>query len=197
MILAAGMSRRLGRPKQLLPVGGKPLLRHVAERALASACDAVVVVVGHEAKAMKDALRDLNVQFIQNPDYREGMSTSLRAAVRELSAAVDGFVVLLSDQPEIEADAITGVVKARRATGAPVVVTEYGGEPRSPVLFGRETFPDLLMIRGDEGGRSVVRAYRERLVAVEGPAKVPPEDVDTEESYQALLARWTRTCPDL
>ncbi len=190
------MSRRLGRPKQLLLVGGKPLLRHVAERALASTCDGVVVVVGHEAEAIKNSLRGLKVQFIRNPGYREGMSTSLRAAVRQLGAVVDGFVVLLSDQPEIEPDAITAVVRVRRATGAPVVVTQYGEASRSPVLFGHETFPDLLVIRGDEGGRSVVRAYRERLVAVEGPTKAPPEDVDTEEAYQALLARWDRAQSD-
>ena len=190
VILAAGMSRRLGRPKQLLVVGGKPLIRHVAERALASGCDGVVVVVGHQAATIRAALAGLSVTFVHNADYAEGMSTSLREGVGAMPADADGFVVLLSDQPEIDVEAIRGVIVARRATRAPVVVTAYGEQQSPPVLFGRETFTDLLVIRGDEGGRSVVRAYRDRVVSVPGTTQTPPEDVDTEEAYQALLRRW-------
>jgi molybdenum cofactor cytidylyltransferase len=190
VILAAGMSRRLGRPKQLLMVGGKPLIRHVAERALAAGCDGVVVVVGHRAEAIEAVLLGVPVDFVHNPHYAEGMSTSLRAGVAALPSNADGLVVLLSDQPEVDPAAITAVVAARRATGAPVVVTRYGDLQSPPVLFGRETFADLLAISGDEGGRSVVQEYQDRLVAVPAAADTPPEDVDTEEAYQALLGRW-------
>ena len=190
VILAAGMSRRLGRPKQLLEVGGKPLIWHVATRALASTCDGVFAVVGYQPDAMRAALSDLPVDIVHNPDFADGMSTSLRAGVAALPADADAFVVLLADQPEVDPASISAVITARRSTGAPVVRTRYGEQPSSPTLFGRETFAELLMLRGDVGGRSVVRAHRAHLVEVPAAAVAPPEDVDTEEAYRALLGRW-------
>ncbi len=190
VILAAGASRRLGRPKQLLEVGGKPLIWHVATRALASTCDGVFAVLGYQADAMREALSDLPVEIVLNPDFADGMSTSLRAGVAALPDDADAFVVLLGDQPEVDPAAISAVIAARRNTGAPVVRTRYGAQPSNPVLFGLETFAELRMLRGDVGGRSVVRAYRDRLVEVRAAADTPPEDVDTEEAYRALLARW-------
>lgn len=186
------MSRRLGRPKQLLEVAGKPLLWHVATRALASTCDGVFAVVGYQAEAMRVALSDLSVDIVLNPEFAAGMSTSLRAGVAALPADADAFVVLLGDQPEIDPASISAVIAVRRSTGAPVVRTRHGEQPSSPVLFGRETFAELRMLRGDVGGRSVVRVYRDRMVEIPGAADTPPEDVDTEEAYQALLARWRR-----
>jgi len=190
VILAAGTSHRLGRPKQLLNLVGKPLIWHVAARALASQCDGVLVVVGHQAEAMHAALSDLPVEIVHNPDFGQGMSTSLHAGIAALPSAVDGVVLLLGDQPEVAPAAITAVIAARRATNAPVVVTQYGEQQSNPVLFGSETFTELEAIRGDVGGRNVVRAHRDLLVAVPAATDTPPEDVDTEEAYQALLSRW-------
>jgi molybdenum cofactor cytidylyltransferase len=187
IILAAGMSRRLGRPKQLLPVEGKPLIAHVVERALASRLDAVTVIVGHEAEAVRAALPpyDLTVRF--NPDYAEGQSTSVIAGVNGVRTGTDAIVVLLADQPGICVATIDALVTARRETRAPIVMTTYGDVRSHPVLFGAETFEDLRTIRGDRGARDVIRQYGDRVTVVADPRTSPPADVDSDEAYAAML----------
>ncbi len=173
-----------------------PIIRHVAARALASIRDSVIVVVGYEADAVSAALDGLPVRVVLNPIYAEGMSTSLRAGVAALPNHADGVVVLLGDQPEIDPNLISDLIAARRETAAPVVMARYGDQPSNPVLFGRETFADLMTVTGDQGGRAVVRAYRDRLITVPAAASTPPDDIDTEEGYRALITRWAKRTAD-
>ncbi|MBA2278349.1 MAG: nucleotidyltransferase family protein [Chloroflexia bacterium] len=186
----------MGQPKQLLPLAGKAIIRHVAQRALISTCDSVIVVVGYEADAVTAALAGLPVHVVLNPIYAEGMSTSLRAGVAALPNHADSVVVLLGDQPDIDPTMISALIAARRETAAPVVMATYGDQPSNPVLFGRETFADLMTVTGDQGGRAVVRAYRDRLITVPAAASTPPEDIDTEAAYRALLTRWAKRTTD-
>jgi molybdenum cofactor cytidylyltransferase len=191
VILAAGLSRRLGRPKQLLELDGKPLVRHAAERALTSRLDELIVVTGAHADAIGRALAGLPVRLVHNDRYERGMGTSLAAAVQALGDDVDAIVVLLADQPAVLPVAIDRAIAARRETGAPVVMARYGEEQGHPVLFGEECFPELAALEGDAGGRDVVRAHRDRLALVDGGLPTPPADVDTEEAWDALRAAWT------
>lgn len=191
VILAAGMSTRLGRPKQLLEIGGKPLIAHVADAALGSVLDEVIVVLGHHAGAVRNALRDRAVRVRVNPQYREGQSTSLIAALDAVSDSTDAIVVLLSDQPTIATPVIDNLIGTRRATRAPVVMTTYGGAASHPILFGRELFGEIRCIRGDRGARDVIRRHQDKVVTVDGGAHQPPPDVDTEEAYDLLRKTWT------
>lgn len=186
LILAAGMSRRLGRPKQLLLIDGKPLLAHVVERALRSRLDAVTVVVGHEAEAVHSAISPYDVSVIVNPHYAEGQSTSLVAGVNALPAQADAVVVMLADQPGIRVASIDALIETRRMTRAPIVMTIYGDTRSHPVLFGRETFDALRAISGDKGAREVIRSYGDQVAVVQDGRPAPPADVDTEEAYAAL-----------
>lgn len=181
------MSRRLGRPKQLLLVEEKPLIAHVVERALASSLDSVTVVVGHQAEIVRAAISPHNVTVTFNPDYAEGQSTSLIAGVRSVPFETDAIIVLLADQPGIRVATIDALIDERRATRAPIVMTAYGDIRSHPVLFGVETFDALQAITGDKGARDVVRSYGDRVTVVADGRTLPPADVDTDEAYAAML----------
>jgi len=186
LILAAGMSRRLGRPKQLLLIDGKPLLAHVVERALQSRLDAVTVVLGHEAEAVHSAISAFDVAVSVNARYAEGQGTSLVAGVDALPADTDAVVVMLADQPGIRVASIDALIETRRKTHAPIVMTMYGNTRSHPVLFGRETFDALRAISGDKGAREVIRSYGDQVAVVQDGRPAPPADVDTEEAYAAM-----------
>jgi len=190
VILAAGMSTRLGRPKQLLEIDGKALVAHVTDAALMSALDAVIVVVGHRARAVEAALGARMVRFCLNARFAEGQSTSLVSALDAVPPETDAVVVLLSDQPTVQPTVIDRLLAKRRETDAVIAMAAYGGTTSHPVLFGRELFGELREIEGDQGARDVIRRHRAEVVSVDGGADAPPPDVDTEEAYAALLASW-------
>lgn len=193
IILAAGQSSRLGHPKQLLPVLGEPLLRHTLRRVLASSLDVVILVVGHEADAVRDAVADFPVEVVFNPDATRGQSTSVRAGLTALSPETEAAVFILGDQPEVDPEVVDSLIAAWRASHAPVVAPRYDDGTGNPVLFDRRCFPELALLGGDTGARPVVRAYQAsgelQLVPVAAPA---PADVDTEADYAALIAALSR-----
>lgn len=192
IVLAAGASTRLGRPKQVLDIGGKPVIAHVVERALAAPLDEVLVVVGAAGEAVERALAAYPVRIVPNPAYLDGQSTSLLAGLRALEgASVDGAVVLLGDQPGIDPADIAALLGCRRETRAPIVMTAYGAERSHPVLFGDEVFPELMAITGDQGGRDVIRAHAPDVLTIASALREPPLDLDTEAAYRDLLARWS------
>ncbi len=190
VILAAGMSTRLGRPKQLLEIDGRALVAHVVDAALASALDEVIVVTGHQSGAVEAALGTREVRFCLNECFRDGQSTSLVVALDMVPLEADAVVVLLADQPTVNAAVIDRLLTKRRETAASIVMASYGGITAHPVLFGRELFSELRQIQGDQGARDVIRRHRSEVATVDGGADTPPPDVDTEEAYAALLASW-------
>jgi molybdenum cofactor cytidylyltransferase len=171
-ILAAGASRRLGRPKQLLPYHGTTLLRHAAQTALDAGCGPVVVVVGSDSTLMETELRGLAVTVILNDAWEEGMSSSIHAAVREVQAnfpAVSAVLLMLCDQPGVSAALLREIVFAYRG-GHPIVACEYAQTIGVPALFGRGFWPGLLALRGDRGAKSVIQANRAVAAVVAFPA---------------------------
>ena len=196
VVLAAGRSSRLGRPKQLLPLGGEALLRHTLRATLASSLDEVVVVLGHEADAVRAAIADLPVRSVFNPDFARGQSTSVRAGLEALSPETEAAVFLLGDQPGIDPDLITALIAAWRASDAPVVAPRYTDGVGNPVLFDRRVFPNLLTLEGDQGAKPIVRDFQRKglLETVAIPYASPP-DVDTEADYAAILAATNSPSP--
>ena len=187
IILAAGASSRMGRPKQLLDWGGQPLIRIVAEQALAARLDPVLVVVGNAGDAVAAALAGLRLRTIANPAYAEGQSTSLRAGIAALGPKVDAAMVLLGDQPFVTPALIDQIVALWRTTGAAIVAPRYRGQRGNPVLFARAVFPELLAISGDQGARGVLAADPTRIhyVPIDDPR--PFVDIDTPDDYMRLL----------
>lgn len=190
LVLAAGESRRLGQPKQLLDLGGKALVAHVAEQAVAASVDGVVVVIGSHASEVELALRGLPVYRVFNPQFAQGQGASLAAGIRAMPSTVDAVVVLLGDVPAISPDAIGAVVARWRETRAPAVVTRYGGQQGHPVLFDRSVFFDVASLDTDIGGREILRSLGGLVEAVEAPGEMPA-DVDTEEDWERLQEEWS------
>ncbi|MGH2556478.1 MAG: nucleotidyltransferase family protein [Actinomycetota bacterium] len=190
IILAAGTSSRLGRPKQLLVLAGKPVLQHVLEALQATPVDEIVVVLGHRAHEIASAVPAAGrARFATNPDYAAGQSTSFHAGLRASSHRSEGAVILLGDQPEVRAEAVTAVVEAWRRGGGPAVQATYGGIPGHPMLFDRSVWPELERAEGDEGARGILAAHPEWLSLVEVGGS-PPADIDTEEDYERLLTEF-------
>jgi molybdenum cofactor cytidylyltransferase len=184
VVLAAGTSSRLGRPKQLLDLRGKPLLGHAVDASLASSLDDVVVVVGHAAAKVRALLpSDPRLRVVENPAFAEGQSTSLRAALVAMDDTVEAAVIVLGDQPGVTSGAIDKVIAEFRRSGGPIVQASYGGTPGHPTLLSREVWPEVDRITGDEGARSIIerRQAQRALVDVGGD---PPADIDTEEDYR-------------
>jgi molybdenum cofactor cytidylyltransferase len=186
IVLAAGLSRRLGRPKQLEVVAGRPLVAHVVATALASSLDYVLVVVGAEADEIRSALTSEPVTVVENPAYATGQASSVVAGVRAARhLRADAVVMLLADQPGVQFSAIDALVAARQA-GARLGIARYGDQQGHPVLFGNELFGDLLSLTGDTGGREIVRRWRQDLVVVDGGRPQMPADLDTESDLNQI-----------
>lgn len=189
IVLAAGRSARLGRPKQLLPLAGEPLLRQTLRHILASTLDEVFVVLGHEAEAVSAAIAGLPVRIVLNPDAALGQSTSVRAGLDALPSSTEAAVFLLGDQPGVDPGVIDALIAAWHDTGAPVIAPRYVTGLGNPVLFDRRVFPELHTLQGDTGARPILRAHEAsgelHTVSIAEPV---PQDVDTEEDYAALIA---------
>lgn len=185
VVLAAGLSRRMGRPKLLLDLGGAPVLRHTLQQVLAAGLDEVVVVTGPDATLLAPALAGLAVRRATNPDPPAGQAGSVVAGVAALGPGVEAAVVALGDQPTVAPEVIRALVAAWRATGRPIAAPVYRDGRGNPVLFARAVFPELLALAGDAGARAVVAADPARVTLVPVDAPMPP-DVDTPEDYARL-----------
>jgi molybdenum cofactor cytidylyltransferase len=186
LILAAGASSRMGRPKQLLDWGGRPLVRAAAEVALAAGLDPVLAVVGGAQEAVEAALAELPLRIVPNADYADGQSTSLRAGIAALGPEVEAVVVLLGDQPFVSAAIVARLLAEWRASRAPIVAPVYAGQRGNPVLFARAIFPELLAVQGDQGARAVLAADQARVLLVPFDDARPLSDIDTPEDYETL-----------
>ena len=187
VILAAGASTRMGAPKQLLALDGRPLVVRAVEAALASPAWPVVVVLGAHAEKIRPVLARLPVLIAENPAWAEGMAASIRAGVttlRQFSRALDGALVALCDQPAFSADTIAQLVAAQRATGRSIATAHYGGRHGAPALFLREHFPALSALTGEEGARALLNGDPTRVASVDLPALAL--DLDTPADYAAL-----------
>lgn len=187
VVLAAGGARRFGRPKQLLEIEGQPLVRRVARLALAAGLHPVKVVCGAYSSEVRQALDGLAVECVENPDWELGQSTSLRAGLLKLPDGCSGAVFLLADQPYVSLDIILALVQAHAQSLAPVVAPRVGDQRANPVYFDRVTFPDLLELEGDIGGRAVIRSGRHRVEWLDWLDTALLEDIDTPEDYDKLL----------
>jgi molybdenum cofactor cytidylyltransferase len=187
LILAAGQARRMGGPNKLLAtIGGKPLVRIAAEAALGSRAASVTVVTGNLAEKIENALTGLDVKFVHNPAFAEGLSTSLRVGVASLPTDIDGAVVLLADMPRVTAATIDRLLDAFDPDqGVLIAVPTFEGKRGNPVVWSARFFPELMAVEGDTGGRHLIGANPDAVAEVElGPAVAL--DVDTPETLAAV-----------
>ncbi|MEE8532192.1 MAG: molybdopterin-binding/glycosyltransferase family 2 protein [Alphaproteobacteria bacterium] len=181
LVLAAGRSRRMGKANKLLSeIGGEPMVARVVRAAVDSRAEPVVVVTGHEAAKVRAALSGHDVAFADNPDYAQGLSTSLAAGLAALAADIDGAVVCLGDMPRIDAGLIDRLIEAfAPEDGRTICVPTHGGKRGNPVLWARRYFAEIEAIAGDVGARHLIGEHADAVceVAVEDDAALI--DIDT------------------
>jgi molybdenum cofactor cytidylyltransferase len=194
LVLAAGRSTRMGAVnKMLAEIGGKPLVRIAAEQAVASNAHPVIVVTGHEREKVEAALKDLPVRFVQNPDFAEGLGTSLKAGIAAVPEEADAAIVCLGDMPQVDAALINRLIAAfDPERGALVVLPSIDGRRGNPVVWSRRFFHDLMAIQGDVGARHLIGNYAEAVVEVPVAGEAALTDVDTPESLLAVKAEIER-----
>jgi len=189
IVLAAGSSRRMGQPKQLLPFRGRTVIERVVENALASSLQRVFVVLGHEAERIKPLLEQKNVTTVINSAYETGQSSSLKAGLNAIPANFDAALFLLGDQPLVTAETIDLIMAGFADSHAPIVIPTFDGQRGNPVLFSRETFSLMDTLNGDCGARTLFQEYAGRIRSIEVQTPAILMDLDTEEDYRRLLAR--------
>jgi molybdenum cofactor cytidylyltransferase len=190
LVLAAGRSTRMGGTNKLVAeIGGKPLVRIAAEQALASRAQPVIVVTGHERERVEQALAGLPVRIVHNPNFADGLGTSLKAGIAAVPAEADGVVVCLGDMPQVDAALINRLIAAfNPEQGALAVMPTFNGKRGNPVLWSRRFFPELMAIEGDVGARHLITQYGEAVVEVPLEGKAAHVDVDTPEALIGVKA---------
>lgn len=184
-MLAAGLSARLGRPKQLLDYRGRPLVQHAIDAA--ATLDEIIVVVGHAAaEVQRSVTLPAHGRIVANPAYAEGMATSLTTGLAAASEGAEAAVVVLADQPGVTAAHVNAIVDAFHDTRRPVVRATYGGAPGHPVLLARTVWPDVMAVEGDTGARDLLRGHPDWVTDLP-LGEAAPLDVDTDDDYRRLL----------
>jgi len=187
VVLAAGLSRRMGQAKLLMPVGGRAIVRYVVERVLAGGVDSVWVVTGPDVEPIEAALAGIDVQIAVNPVPEEGQAGSVRAGIAALPASVDAALIALGDQPLLAPSIIPALLAARRTSPKLIVAPRYRDGQGNPVLFKREIFPELLRLTGDQGARPIIQKEPARVEWVDLDLPMPL-DVDTPDDYEKIRA---------
>jgi len=184
LVLAAGGSSRLGRPKQLLPYGSGTLLDHVLETARECAFDQLLCVIGGGAPEVRSAVDVSGVQLVENPEFGEGCSSSIAAALGAVDPRSEVLVLMLGDQPGVSSSSVAALLDG--LGDGPVAACAYTDGRGHPLAFGRAVFGELAELHGDKAVWKLLDRYGDEVVdvPVEGPI---PRDVDTWEDYEAAL----------
>lgn len=188
VVLAAGRSTRMGADNKLLQnYAGKPLVRHAVEAALASKARSVAVVTGHQPEEIRAALSGLAVSFVHNPDFAEGISTSVRAGIAALPPDCDAALIGLGDMPLVDAALLDRLIAAfEPEKGALIVLPVTQGQRGNPVIWARRFFDDLLAVQGDAGGRQILKANSDAVIEIPVSSAAASFDVDTQEALAQL-----------
>ncbi len=191
LVLAAGGSTRMGRPKQLAELDGRPLLAHVLEAVETSPVDRVVVALGGAADEVLDRVELGRAEPLVVEGWAAGMGHVLASALAQAGGDWEAVVVLLGDQPLVPGRAVARVVEAWRAGAGPMVTATYDGRPGHPKLFDRRLLPDLLRLTGDTGARDLLAAHPDRVHRVEVGDLGSDADIDVEADLERVGAMLT------
>ena len=191
IVPAAGMSTRLGRNKLLLPFKGRPLIAHAVDTLMASDVDEIIVVLGHEADQVKGAIVNKGVRFVENPDYRLGLSTSVRAGFAAVLDQTTSIVIYLADQPLLEPGEVDFLIHALAEAGKAnksIVVPFFRGQRGNPVIVKATYKASLLAVTGETGCRRLIKQNPDQVFTVEMQTDHVVRDIDTIEAYDRLVA---------
>lgn len=188
MILAAGSSSRLGRPKQLVEYQNKPLLQHVIDIINSFQFHPNILVLGANADEIRESINPKSVTVLENQNWSEGIASSIRLGVSEsmkMNESLDGIMFLLSDQPFVTSELIDKLIEKHSNGNQPITACSYKDNIGVPAIFGSQFFPELLELKGDVGAKKIIAQNSESVEMV--TFKHGSFDVDTEEDVHKLL----------
>jgi molybdenum cofactor cytidylyltransferase len=192
VVLAAGESRRMGRPKQLLPFGGATILERVVDALLDAGVGEVIVVLGHLAEEVRVVLGDRPVKVVINEAYREGMLSSVQCGVRAAGTVQDAVLFALGDQPHIESQVVREVMDAYRSGEAGMVIPRYGGKKGHPIIINLQRYrAAILRLPAHVGLNALMQEYADDVRFIEVSTEDIIRDIDVPEDYRRELARFT------
>jgi molybdenum cofactor cytidylyltransferase len=190
IVLAAGKSERMGRPKLLLPIGETTMIGNVLDSVLASSVHEVIVVVGHQADAVREAIGERRVRIVHNPDYEAGMFSSVLCGLEAVAEGADAVLLALGDQPNVPPSVIDRLIEASAATDKGLVVPSCVHEGRKrrghPVLIDARYIPQIRELSGDQGLRELFVRHHDDIEFVPFDTPVIIDDLDTPEDYDRL-----------
>ncbi|MCZ6633579.1 MAG: nucleotidyltransferase family protein [bacterium] len=190
IVLAAGLSTRMGRPKQLLPFGDKTILQTVVDTLIATDSEGVLVVLGHEAEAVRESLGGRSVLFCLNDRYQEGMFSSVLCGIAHLPPRADAALIVLCDQPQMEVRVVQAVIRAYQANDKGIVIPTVEGQRGHPALVDLRRYREAIFaLSGEMGLKPVMRGYPEDTLEVPIADDRILRDLDTPEQYEAELDR--------
>ena len=187
VILAAGMSKRMGEPKIFVDFHGKPLFLHSVECALHSDLSPILIVGGEHTVAIREHTKELPIKIIDNPNYQDGIATSLKLGIEAMKHQVDAVMVFLADQPFLPPMLIERLLQyyqMNQEKGIRIVRPRYSGVPGHPVLIDAEIFSEFFHLMGDEGGRSIIKKHQQELMVVDVENPIWGVDLDTPDDVK-------------
>ncbi len=188
VILAAGASTRMGTPKQLLRYQERSLLRHTVEVAIASICRPIVVVLGAYAQLIQPEISQLPVQIVENLQWNQGMSSSIRVGIGKLKTSnpeVEAVIITLCDQPFISTEIINQLALTYHSTNQPIIACEYAETLGVPALFSDRLFSELMTLKSSEGAKQVIKKHFQEVFSISFPEGAT--DIDTPKEYAELF----------
>jgi molybdenum cofactor cytidylyltransferase len=188
IILAAGESKRMGKPKQLMPLGKSTLLEQAIDNLLNSSVDETIVVLGHKAEEITDKIVNKPVKVVINPDYQQGMSTSIVAGLIMVDPRSQAVMLALGDQPLVTSLTINQLIEAFNKNRKGIAVPTYRGRRGHPIIFDIKYKAELFKLKGDIGGREIIQNHPKDVFMVAVDSESVISDIDTQEDYQSQLS---------
>jgi molybdenum cofactor cytidylyltransferase len=192
VVLAAGESSRMGRPKALLPIEGIRFIEKIVSSFQSTKVGKILVVLGHNAEEMRQKIADLPVLIVVNNEYKKGQLSSLVAAIRDIqsrqsSAELDGILVHLVDHPYVNPILVDVMIDRFYESNKLIVVPRYHGRRGHPVIFSRSLFSELLNAALDQGAKAVVHAHQKDTLEIDTEDEGVTIDIDTPEEYRQFV----------
>ncbi len=189
ILLAAGESKRMGQPKQLLPFRGSTLLGQIVENLLQSQAAETIVVLGSQAEKIIPQIAGEPVKIVVNQDFDQGMSSSIKCGLSHISEAADGVMIVLGDQPLIEKETIDLLIERHRQSERGIILPVHNGTRGHPVIFKMKYKDELLRLTGDIGGKQIVERHPSDVLEVEVDSESVVMSIDAESDYQSLVGK--------
>lgn len=189
IILAAGMSTRMGKFKQLLPYKGTTVIEYILGQVVLAGLDPVILVTGHHAALITEEIKDSSVTIAYNPDYPHGMHTSVLAGIRKLPETIDAFMLFLGDQPEISREMIVQIVNAFTLSDKGILIPSYNFKGGHPIIIDAKFIAEVKQINEMEGLKGFIKNHSEDIEYLTFSQESILFDIDTPNDYEALKKR--------